>query len=127
MISELGKGEEHVQRKTHRGGDHRGAEAGGGGTEGGGCGAGSGGIEAHDLRVEGEIRWDGGERGAGSKTVAGGERAIEKTGGRSEFGQGRVAVGDPKKRMGPAGRNGGLGQVRPESVSRGGRACGLME
>ena len=41
MILQFGKGEEHVQNKTHRGGDHCSAQAGGGGAEGGRCGEGS--------------------------------------------------------------------------------------
>lgn len=93
------KGERHVQRKAHGSGDDRGAEGDGGGPEGGGCRTGSGRIEAHDLRVEGEVRRDGSERVAGSQTIAGRKRAAEEAGGGLEFGQGRVAVGDPKKRM----------------------------
>ena len=48
-----------------------GAEATGGGEESGGCGAGSGRIEAHDLCLEGKVRRDGCEPGAGSEAVAG--------------------------------------------------------
>src|SRR5713226_7082935 len=126
MISQFGSGEEHVQGEAHRGGDHCRAQAGGGGAEGGRCGAGSGGVEAHDLRVESEVRRDGGERGARSEAVAGRKRAIEETGGGSEFGQGRVAVGDSKKRMELAVLKAAVGQVRQEYAFSERRAGGLM-
>src|SRR5208337_1336551 len=119
MILQFGKGEEHVQSEAHRGGDHCGAQAGGGG-------AGSGGVETHDLRVESEVRRDGGERGARSEAVAGRERAIEETGGGSEFGQGRVAIGDPKKRMELAVMKAAVGQVREEYAFSQRRACRLL-
>jgi len=71
MISDEGKGKGYVEEQAHRGADDRGAETTGGGAQGGGCGAGSRGVEAHDLRLEGEVRRDGCERGAGSEAVAG--------------------------------------------------------
>src|ERR1700693_6059960 len=126
MISQFGKGEEHVQSEAHRGGDHCGAEAGGGGAEGGRCGAGSWGVQAHDLRLEIEVRRDGGERGTRSKAVAGGERAIEEAGGGFEFGQRRVAIGDPKKRLELAVMKAAVGQVREEYAFSQRRACRLL-
>src|SRR5580658_8604778 len=71
MISDEGKGKGYVEEPTHRGADDRGAQTTGSGSEGRGCGAGGRGIEAHDLRLESEVRWDGCERGAGSQAVAG--------------------------------------------------------
>src|ERR1700674_5698828 len=126
MILQLGEGERHVQRKAHGSGDNWGTEAVGGGAEGGRCGTGSGGVQAHDLRLEGEVRRDGSERGAGSKAVAGRELAIEETGGRSEFGQGRVAIGDTKKRVELAVLKAAVGQVRQEYAFRQRRACAVM-
>ena len=41
------------------------------GRKGGGCGAGSGGVEAHDLRLESEVWRHGCEPGTGSEAVAG--------------------------------------------------------
>ena len=41
------------------------AEAIGSWAQGGGCGTGSGRVEAHDLCLEGEVRRDGCEPGAG--------------------------------------------------------------
>ena len=43
--------------------------------EGGGCGAGSGGVQVHDLRLEGEVPRDGCEPGAGGEAVAGSDFA----------------------------------------------------
>src|ERR1019366_411714 len=126
MIWQFGKGEEHVQSEAHRGGDHCSAQAGGGGAEGGGCGAGSGSVQAHDLRLESEVRWDGRERGAGSEAVAGRERAIEEAGGGSEFGQGRVAIGDTKKRLELAVLKAAVGQVQQEYAFSQRRACRLL-
>ena len=65
MIS--AKGREYVEEQAHGGADDRGAEATGGGTEGGGRSAGSRRVEAHDLRLEGEVRRDGCKPGAGSE------------------------------------------------------------
>src|SRR6266481_1250045 len=126
MISHFRKGEEHVQSEAHRGGDYCSSQAGGGGAEGGGCGAGSGGVQAHHLRLEGEVRRDGGERGAGSEAITGRKRAIEETGGGSKFGQGRVAIGDSKKRMELAVLKAAVGQVRQEYAFSQRRACRLL-
>ena len=70
MISAKERGREYVEEQAHGSADDRGAEASGGGAEGGRRGAGSGRVEAHDLRLEGEVRRDGCERGAGSEAVA---------------------------------------------------------
>jgi hypothetical protein len=51
------------------------------------------------LCVEGEVWRDGRERGARSEAVAGRKRAVEEADGGLELGQGRVAIGDPKKRI----------------------------
>src|SRR6202049_4871303 len=126
MILQFAKGEDYVQSETYRGGDHCRAQAGGGGTEGGRGRAGSGGIETHHLRVESEVRRDGGERSARSEAVAGRKRAIEETGGGSQFGRGRVAIGDPKKRMELAVLKAAVGQVRQEYAFSQRRACRLM-
>src|SRR5580704_18122121 len=72
------------------------------------------GVQTHDPRVEGKVWRDGGERGAGSETAAGRTRAIEEAGGGSEFGQGRVAVGDSKKRLGLAVLKEAVGRVREQ-------------
>ena len=70
MISAKERGSGYVEEQSHRGADDRGAETTGSGPEGGRCGAGSGGVEAHDLRLEGEVRRDGSERSAGGEAVA---------------------------------------------------------
>src|SRR5665213_2751311 len=80
----------------------------------GGCSAGSGRIEAHDLRVEGEVRRDGRERGARGQAIAGRERATQEAGGGLEFGKGCVAIGDSKKRIELAVLKAAVGQVREE-------------
>ena len=85
-----------------------------------------GSVQAHDLRLEGEVRRDGRERGAGSEAVAGRKRATEETGGGSEFGQGRVAIGDSKKRVELAVLKAAVGQVRQEYAFSQRRACGLL-
>jgi hypothetical protein len=46
------------------------------------------GVSKHDLRVEGEVRRDGREPGAGGEAVARSEHAAAQTGGGSESGQG---------------------------------------
>jgi hypothetical protein len=112
MISEIGKGEEHVEEQAQRGADDRGAEAARGGAEGGGCGAGSGGVQAHDLRLEGEVRRDGCEPGAGGEAVAGREHTAAEAGGGSESGQGSAAVSDSKKRLELVARKAAVEQVR---------------
>src|SRR5208282_2319987 len=71
MISSKERGKKHVEEQSHGGADDRGAETVGSGSQGGGRGAGSGGVEAHDLCLEGEVRRDGCERGTGSEAVAG--------------------------------------------------------
>src|SRR5439155_9939820 len=50
------KGNKHVSEQAQRGGDDRGLETGRRRASRRGCGAGSGGNEAHDIRVEGEVR-----------------------------------------------------------------------
>jgi hypothetical protein len=60
---------------------------------------GSRGIEAHDLCLEGEVRRNERERGAGSETVARGEHATAEAGGGPESGQRHAAGADPKKRV----------------------------
>jgi RHS repeat-associated protein len=63
MISDEGKGNKHVGEQAYRSPDHRGIEANRGGAQSGRRGTGSRRVEAHDLCVEGEVRWDGCERG----------------------------------------------------------------
>src|SRR5580704_5163150 len=126
MISQFRKGERHVQSEAHRGRDYCSSQAGGGGAEGRRCGAGSGGVQAHDLRLESEVWRDGGERGAGSEAITGRKRAIEETGGGSKFGQGRAAIGDSKKRMELAVMKAAVGQVREEYAFSQRRACRLL-
>src|SRR5579863_1647943 len=126
MISHFGKGERHVQSEAHRGGDYCSSQAGGGGADGGRSGAGGGGVQAHDLRLESEVRRDGGERGAGSEAITRRKRATQEAGGGSEFGQGRVAIGNPKKRMELAVMKAAVGQVREEYAFSQRRACGLL-
>src|SRR5271170_2006132 len=70
MISDEGKGKGYVEEQAHRGADDRSAQTTGSGAQGGGRGAGSRGVEAHDLRLEGEVRWHGREPGAGGQAVA---------------------------------------------------------
>ena len=70
MISDEGKGKRYVEEQAHGSADDRGAEATGSGTQGGRRSAGSGSIEAHDLRLEGEVRRNGREPGARSQAVA---------------------------------------------------------
>src|SRR3989442_15401071 len=64
------KGNKHGSEQAQRGGDDRGLETGRRRASRRGCGAGSGRVKAHDLRVEGEVRGDGCEPGAGSEAVA---------------------------------------------------------
>src|SRR5439155_12239199 len=59
MISSKERGKVHVEEQSHRGADDRGAQTTGSWTQGGRCGAGSGGVEAHDLCLEGEVWRDG--------------------------------------------------------------------
>jgi hypothetical protein len=66
-----GTGNKYVEEPTHGVADDRGAETARGGTEGGRCGEGSGRVQAHDLCLEGKVRWDGCEPGTGSEAVAG--------------------------------------------------------
>src|SRR5579875_3003758 len=127
MISDFGKGEEHVEEQAYRGADDRGAEATGSGTQGGGRGARSGRVEAHDLRLEGEVRRNGRERGAGGQALAGREREVAQAGGGSESGQRSLAVGDPKKRLGLVARKAAIGQMREEYAFSEQRACGLLD
>src|ERR1019366_7889870 len=79
-----------------------------------------------DLCLEGEVRRDGSGRGARSEAVAGRERAVEETRGGSEFGQGRVAIGNPKKRLELALLKAAVGQVREEYAFSQRRACRLL-
>ena len=71
MISDEGKGKRNVEEQAHGSADDRSAEAVGGWAQGGGHGERSGGIEAHDLCLEGKVRRHGCEPGAGSEATAG--------------------------------------------------------
>src|SRR5271169_5326037 len=71
MISDEGKGKKYVEEQAHGSADDRGTEASRGGTESGRCSARGGGVQAYALRLEGEVRRDGREPGAGSQAVAG--------------------------------------------------------
>src|SRR6266849_4213115 len=126
MISSKERGRVYVEEPAHGGADDRGAEAVGDRAQGRGRGAGSGGVEAHDLRLESEVRGDGGERGAGSEAVARREHAAAETGSRSQSGQRSLAVGDPKKRLELVARKAAVEQVREEYAFSERRACGLM-
>jgi len=99
-------------------------EAGGDRAEGRGRSAGSGGVEAHGLRLESEVRRDGGERRAGSETVARRQHAAAEAGGEPESGQGSLAVGDLKKQI--VALKAAVEQVREEYPFSQRRACGLM-
>ena len=88
------KGERDAEEEIQRSGDDRGVEADGGGANGGRCGAGVGLVEAHHLRVEGEVRRDERERGATSAATRRRESAIKEAGRRSEPGQGDAESGD---------------------------------
>src|SRR5689334_16424648 len=70
MITAKGRGRAYVEEQAHGGADDRGAEATGGGAQGRGLGAGSGAVQAHDPCLEGEVRRDGCEPGAGDQTAA---------------------------------------------------------
>src|SRR5439155_17976626 len=96
------------------------------GTKSGGRGARGGGVQAHHLRLESEVRGHGCKRGAGSQATAGREHAVKETGGGSESGQGDAEGGDRKKRMELVDQRSeaswlGLGYVVSER-----RVCGLM-
>ena len=84
-----------ARSKAHGSADDRRLEAGRSGASVGGCGAG----ETHDRWLEGKVRRDGCEPGAGSEAVARREHATEEAGSGSESGQGSIAVDDPKKRV----------------------------
>src|SRR5579863_3096389 len=62
---------EHVEEQAYGGADDRCAEAGGCGPEGGRRSPGVRSVEAYHLCLEGEVRRDGRDRGAGSQAVAG--------------------------------------------------------
>src|SRR6202166_4821607 len=121
------KGKQDGQGQAQRGADHRRAETGGGGAEGRGCGSGMRCIQAHDLRLEVEVRRHGCERGAGGQAAAGRELAAEETGGRPESGQGHAAVGDPKKLAGLVERRAEVRRLIEEYPTSERRVCGLME
>jgi YD repeat-containing protein len=70
MISAKGRGRRYVEEQAHGSADDRGVEAGGGRAKSRRCGARGGGVEAHALRLEGEVRWDGCEPGTGSEAAA---------------------------------------------------------
>ena len=69
---------------------------------------------------------DGGERDARSEAIAGREWATQEAGGGSESGQGRLAIGDSKKRMELTVMKAAVGQVRQECAFSQRRACGLL-
>src|SRR5262249_55780722 len=70
MISDEGKRKKDVEEQAYGSRDDRGAEATGSRAQSRRCGARSRSVEAYDLRLEGEVRRDGCEPGAGSETVA---------------------------------------------------------
>ena len=61
MISDEGKGKGYVKEQSHGSADDWSAETTGGGAQSGGRSAGGRGVEAHDLRLESEVRRDGRE------------------------------------------------------------------
>jgi hypothetical protein len=63
-----GRGGRHGQEEVQRSGDDRGVEADGSGADGRGDRAGTGRVQAHDLRLEGQV-W-GDERGRGAAFAA---------------------------------------------------------
>src|SRR5579871_4033482 len=70
MIFAKERGSRYVEEQAHGSTDDRGAKASRGRTEGGRCCARGGRVQAHALRLEGEVRWDGREPGAGSEATA---------------------------------------------------------
>src|SRR5712692_2367361 len=71
MICAKERGRGYVEEQAHGSADDRGAQTTGSRTQGGRRGARSRRVEAHDLRLESEVRRDGRESGAGSEAVAG--------------------------------------------------------
>ena len=69
-ILDEGKGKADEQEQAQLGPDYWGAEAGGSGSISGGYGSGPRRFQAHDLRLEVEVRRHGGERGAGGEQQA---------------------------------------------------------
>ncbi len=61
MISHRGKGQRHVEKQAHGGADDWGAQATRSGAQGRGRGARSGGLQAYDVCLEGQVRGHGGE------------------------------------------------------------------
>src|SRR5258708_4054127 len=126
MISSKERGREYVEEQEQRGADDRGDEAVGGGAQGGGRGAGSGGIEAHDLCLESEVRRDGCKRSTRSEAAPGREHAVKETGGGSESGQGDAEGGDRKKRMELVDQRADASWLRVEYAASERRVCGLV-
>jgi len=71
MIFAKEGGKVYVEEQAHGSADDRGAETGRGRESGRGCGARGRRVEAHALRMEGEVRRHGREPGARGQTVAG--------------------------------------------------------
>src|SRR5258708_35543473 len=126
MISSKERGREYVEEQEQRGADDRGDEAVGGGAQGGGRGAGSGGIEAHHLCSESEVRRDGCKRSTRSEAAPGREHAVKETGGGSESGQGDAEGGDRKKRLELVDQRADVSWLRVGYVVSERRVCGLM-
>ena len=86
----------------------------------------SGVVEAHDLRLEVQVRRDGCERGAGSEAVARREHEVEKAGGGSEPGQRDVEGADRKKRMELVDRRSDADWLQTTYATSERRVCGLV-
>jgi putative transposase len=112
------KGKRMSKSKAHRGADNWGAEGGRNWAIGRGCGSGPGRVQAHDLRLEVEVRMHGRERG---------EYATEEAGGGSKPGQGHAAIGDSKQLPGLVEKRAEVRRLVDEFRASERRVCGLME
>ena len=84
-------------------------------------------VQAHDLRLEGEVRRHGGERGAGGEAAPRRECATEEAGGGSKPRQGYAAIGDSKKLPGLVEKRAEVRRLVDEFRASERRVCGLME
>src|SRR5581483_2287953 len=85
-----------------------------------------GSVEAHDLCLEGEVRGDGCEPGAGGEAVARRKHEAAQTGGGPESGQRSAAVGDSKKRLELVALKAAIGQMKQDYAFSERRSCRLM-
>jgi hypothetical protein len=71
MVSAKQRGSGYFEEQAHGRADDRGVETVGSGAKGGRRGAGGGGVEAHDLSLEGEVRRDECEPSEEAKQLGG--------------------------------------------------------